>query len=81
MLQIGRWGDGGRCLRGGPHTASTLDRARRSGPGAIRADYDALPIATNSVEAVLLPHTLEHAPRRTSCCAKSIACSWAKATS
>ena len=33
------------------------------GPGAIRADYDALPIATNSVEAVLLPHTLEHAAR------------------
>ena len=35
----------------------------REGNGAIRADYDALPIATNSVEAVLLPHTLEHAAR------------------
>jgi SAM-dependent methyltransferase len=33
-----------------------------SGPGAIRANFDALPIAGASVEAVLLPHTLEHAP-------------------
>jgi SAM-dependent methyltransferase len=62
LLQLGSWGTHGElcaqartqhhcCL--GPHA---------SGTGVIRCDYGALPIASNSVEAVLLPHTLEHAP-------------------
>ena len=62
MLQLGCWGEHGelcaqartqhrRCLA--PHAA---------GPGAIRSSFEALPIASGSVEAVLLPHTLEYAP-------------------
>lgn len=64
LLQLGCWGAGAgaelsaaartqhRCILGPDAT----------GPGAIRAEFSALPIATASVEAVLLPHTLEHAP-------------------
>jgi len=63
LVQLGCWGRGGE--------ASTSARTQHrcwlapdaSGPGSIRADFHALPIATGSVEAVLLPHTLEHAPR------------------
>lgn len=61
LLQLGCWGDRAelrmhartqhhRCL--GPEAV---------GPGAVRCDYEALPIATGSIEAVLLAHTLEHA--------------------
>ena len=62
LLQLGRWGT---CLdlcssaRTQHHRCVAPDAA---GPGSIRADFAALPIATASVEAVLLPHTLEHAP-------------------
>lgn len=62
LLQIGRWG------RANELSATARTQHRRwlapdaRGPGAIRAEFHALPIATNSVEAVLLPHTLEHAP-------------------
>jgi SAM-dependent methyltransferase len=62
LLQIGAWG------RGGELSASARTQNRRwiapqaSGPGAVRASYDALPVASGSVEAVLLPHTLEYAP-------------------
>jgi len=63
LLQIGDWGadvdlcSGARTqhrCRVGPHV---------SGARAVRADFAALPIATGSVEAVLLPHTLEYAPQ------------------
>jgi SAM-dependent methyltransferase len=61
LLQIGCWG-GGAAL-----SAQARTQHRRclapdaAGPGAVRCGYDALPVATSSVEAVLLPHTLEHA--------------------
>jgi ribonuclease HI len=61
MLQIGRWGDGGRLCEAARTQHRRWIAPDAAGAGAIRADYDALPIATNSVEAVLLPHTLEHA--------------------
>ncbi len=62
LLQLGSWGAHGElCAH-----ARTQHRCRiapdAGGSGAIRANYDALPIASASVEAVLLPHTLEHAP-------------------
>lgn len=61
MLQLGHWGSG-TDLCGGARTQHHCVLAPdATGPGAIRAEFSALPIATASVEAVLLPHTLEHA--------------------
>ena len=62
LVQLGGWGR--------PGEASTSARTQHrcwlapdaSGPGSIRAEFHALPLTTGSVEAVLLPHTLEHAP-------------------
>jgi SAM-dependent methyltransferase len=62
LLQLGRWG-GSVDLRAGVRTQHHCILAPdAAGPGSIRADFSALPIASASVEAVLLPHTLEHAP-------------------
>lgn len=62
LLQLGCWGAGGElCAQARTQHRCCL-APQASGPGAIRCDYDALPIASASVEAVLLPHTLEHAP-------------------
>ena len=62
LVQLGRWGHGAEISS----SARTQHRCwlapDASGHGAIRAEFHALPIATGSVEAVLLPHTLEHAP-------------------
>lgn len=63
LLQIGRWGDPARLCEAARTQHRSYIAPDAEGPGAIRAHFDALPIATNSVEAVLLPHTLEHAPR------------------
>ena len=63
LLQIGRWGDAGQLCAGARTQHRRWIAPDAEGHGAIRADYDALPIATNSVEAVLLPHTLEHTAR------------------
>ena len=61
LLQIGCWG-ARRELCAQARTQHRWCLAPdASGDGAVRCDYDALPIASNSVEAVLLPHTLEHA--------------------
>jgi SAM-dependent methyltransferase len=61
LLQVGSWGSGDAISR----SARTQHRRWLApdavGEDAIRAQYDALPIATNSVEAVVLPHTLEYA--------------------
>ena len=62
MVQLGRWGSGaGLCAAARTQHRCVLD-PEAAGPGAIRAEFAALPIATASVEAVLLPHTLEYAP-------------------
>ena len=63
LLQVGRWGDSEQLCAGARTQHRTLIAPDASGPHAIRADFDALPIATASVEAVLLPHTLEHVAR------------------
>jgi Methylase involved in ubiquinone/menaquinone biosynthesis len=63
LLQVGQWGDADVLCAGARTQHRALVAPDATGPGAIRAHYDALPIATNSVEAVLLPHTLEHAAR------------------
>jgi SAM-dependent methyltransferase len=61
MLQVGRWGEGTRLASHARAQHHWLVAPDATGRGAIRAEYDALPIATGSIEGVLLPHTLEHA--------------------
>ena len=62
LLQLGCWGSHGElCAHARTQHRSCL-APDAVGPGAVRCDYEALPIASNSVEAVLLPHTLERAP-------------------
>jgi SAM-dependent methyltransferase len=61
LLQVGRWGDSGALCSGARTQHRTLIAPDAEGPRSIRAHFHELPIATNSVEAVLLPHTLEHA--------------------
>jgi SAM-dependent methyltransferase len=63
LLQIGRWGQAGLLCTGARTQHRRWVAPDATGAGAVRADFDALPFATNSVEAVLLPHTLEHAAR------------------
>ncbi len=62
MLQVGRWGEGARLASHARAQHHWLVAPDASGPCAIRANFDALPIASGSIEGVLLPHTLEHAP-------------------
>ena len=62
LLQLGCWGAGADLCAGARTQHHRCLAPDASGPGAIRADFAALPIATASVEAVLLPHTLEYAP-------------------
>ncbi len=60
LLQIGRWGDEGELLAGARTQRSTLvDGA--PGPGvAMCTDPSRLAVAPGSIDAVLLPHTLEY---------------------
>ena len=62
LLQLGRWGESVDLLAGARTQHHCTLAPDAAGPGAIRADFSALPIASASVEAVLLPHTLELAP-------------------
>ncbi len=62
MLQIGRWGAGAQLSESARTQHHCWLAPDASGSSAIRAHFDALPIATGAVEAVLLPHTLEFAP-------------------
>jgi SAM-dependent methyltransferase len=61
MLQVGRWGEGARLAAHARAQHHWLVAPDAAGRGAIRSNYDALPIASGSIEGVLLPHTLEHA--------------------
>lgn len=61
LLQVGSWGPA-ESLYGSARTQHRCCIAPDAeGPGAVRACYERLPIASASVEAVLLPHTLEYA--------------------
>lgn len=63
LLQIGAWGDGMDLCSGARTQHRRFIAPQASGARAVRAEFAALPIATGSVEAVLLPHTLEYAPQ------------------
>ena len=61
LLQLGRWGTSADLCAAARTQHRCILAPDAAGPGAIRAQFSALPIATASVEAVLLPHTLEYA--------------------
>ena len=63
LLQVGGWGPPGRLLGAVRTQSRHWIGPDAHGACAVRASLDALPIATGSVEAVLLPHTLEHDDR------------------
>jgi SAM-dependent methyltransferase len=59
LLQIGHWGQA-RGMLGAVRTQHALVVASAPGEGiAVHAQLEALPFAADSVDAVLLPHTLE----------------------
>ncbi len=59
LLQLGSWGPA-RELLGGARTQHTTVLAPSAAPGVtLRAPLDTLPFAADSIDAVLLPHTLE----------------------
>ncbi len=59
LLQLGAWGSD-RPLLAAARTQHTTLAAPRRGPGVtLCADLDSLPFASDSIDAVLLPHTLE----------------------
>jgi SAM-dependent methyltransferase len=62
MLQIGHWGEAARLGEAARTQHHWWVAPDAHGRGAIRAEYDTLPITTASIDAVLLPHTLELAP-------------------
>lgn len=65
FLQIGHWGqrndwlDGSEMLHRAVLTTSALAQAQL--PGQARVDAQVLPLASRSIDAILLPHTLEFA--------------------
>ena len=74
-LQIGRVGRAAFVSALCAHAAqgaARLDAAEREAD--IMSDSAELAIASDSVDLVLLPHTLERSSRRTHCCARWIVC-------
>jgi SAM-dependent methyltransferase len=66
LLQIGLWGDGDGLIEDARTQRRTVVawRGERANPAAptIRSRTDSLALASDSVDAVLLPHTLEYEP-------------------
>ncbi|MEN7342964.1 MAG: class I SAM-dependent methyltransferase [Pseudomonadota bacterium] len=62
LLQIGRWGpdDGLISHSRTQHSVTVYSRGQ---PGQVVADFARLPFANDSVDAILLPHTLELSSR------------------
>lgn len=58
LLQIGRWGPGGGLI-GAARTQHAATVFQSGEGGAVSADFSRLPFADGSVDAVLLPHTLD----------------------
>jgi SAM-dependent methyltransferase len=59
FLQLGAWGNG-QALLAGARTPHAMLVAAHGGSGiTLRAPLDSLPFASDSIDAILLPHTLE----------------------
>jgi SAM-dependent methyltransferase len=61
-LQVGQWGPPGTFLDLARTQRRALLAADAGQPGSIRAQPDGLPIQADSIDALLLPHTLELEP-------------------
>lgn len=59
FLQIGQWGGEGDWLQGSEMLHRAVLALGKQGTAQARVDARHLPLATKSVDAVLLPHTLE----------------------
>ena len=62
LLQLGVWGSARELISTSRVRRQTLVSAGHGQPADIVASAAALPIATNSIDAVLLPHSLEVEP-------------------
>ena len=62
LLQIGVWGDDERLIADARTQRKSVLARQRGNSVAVYSRADALPIASDSVDAVLLPHTLEYEP-------------------
>ena len=61
FLQIGHWGEGGDWLAGSEMLHRAVLATTALGGGQARVQAERLPLASRSVDAILLPHTLEAA--------------------
>ncbi|MEY2720769.1 MAG: hypothetical protein RL597_214 [Pseudomonadota bacterium] len=59
MLQVGAWGEGRGLLRGARTRSQALDASSLVSGCDLVSRLSQLPIASDSVDTVLLPHTLE----------------------
>lgn len=66
LVQVGMWGPVGGLLHTSPIRAQFVLAPDRDAAVQVRSQPEELPLAADSVDAVLLPHTLEHVrdPRR-----------------
>lgn len=62
LLQVGIWGDEARLIAEARTQRKAVLARQSGGAVAVHSRADALPIASDSVDAVLLPHTLEYEP-------------------
>ncbi|MBU6470989.1 MAG: methyltransferase domain-containing protein, partial [Gammaproteobacteria bacterium] len=61
LVQVGMWGPAGGLLHASPIRAQFVLAPEPDAALQVRTEPEALPLAGDSVDAVLLPHTLEHA--------------------
>ncbi|MDE2070766.1 MAG: methyltransferase domain-containing protein [Gammaproteobacteria bacterium] len=61
LVQVGMWGPAGGLLHASPIRAQFVLAPEPDTAPQVRTEPEALPLATDSVDAMLLPHTLEHA--------------------
>lgn len=61
LVQVGMWGPAGGLLHASPIRAQFVLAPESDAALQVRTDPEALPLATDAVDAMLLPHTLEHA--------------------
>lgn len=59
LLQVGAWGAGGALLAGARTQHRTVVAPRRDTGVTLCAPLDSLPFASDTIDAILLPHTLE----------------------
>ncbi|MDE1887733.1 MAG: methyltransferase domain-containing protein, partial [Gammaproteobacteria bacterium] len=61
LVQVGLWGPAGGLLHASPIRTQFVLAPEPDTASQVRTEPEALPLATDSVDAMLLPHTLERA--------------------